>query len=191
MAGITDGIAEGFKGIFLAGVGAMAITGEKAKDLVDTLVAKGEITVEQGKQLNSELKERAGSAADNFRMDALEARMKGMTPEQRKEYAKRAAAIAERKEDADAEEKTVVEKASDAAEKVAEKAKEVAEEAKDNVEDIVKEAKAKVEKAKDEAEEDVKEAKAKVKAKKEEAKAKAKDDIEDVVDDEDDDFEEE
>ena len=42
-------IGDGFKDIFLAGVGAMAITGEKAKDLVDTLISKGELTVDQGR----------------------------------------------------------------------------------------------------------------------------------------------
>ena len=42
-------IGDGFKDIFLAGVGAMAITGEKATDLVSALIAKGELTVEQGK----------------------------------------------------------------------------------------------------------------------------------------------
>ena len=41
-------IGDGFKNIFLAGIGALAYTGEKGKELVDALVAKGEMTVEQG-----------------------------------------------------------------------------------------------------------------------------------------------
>lgn len=45
--------------IFLAGVGAVATTGEAAKSLIDTLVEKGELTVEQGKALNEELKKNA------------------------------------------------------------------------------------------------------------------------------------
>lgn len=49
-------ITEGIKKIFLAGVGAVATTGEAAKNLIDTLVEKGELTVEQGKVLNEELK---------------------------------------------------------------------------------------------------------------------------------------
>lgn len=42
--------------LFLAGVGAVAMTAEKSKELVDTLVKKGELTVSQGKELNEELK---------------------------------------------------------------------------------------------------------------------------------------
>ena len=49
-------ISEDLKKIFLFGVGAMAITAEKSKILIDELVQKGEITVEQGKILNEELK---------------------------------------------------------------------------------------------------------------------------------------
>ena len=44
------------KNIVLAGIGAVAATSEKAKDVVDELVKKGELTVEQGKVLNEELK---------------------------------------------------------------------------------------------------------------------------------------
>ena len=66
MANANDGIntiATGFKNIFLAGVGAMALTGEKTKELVDQLVAKGEITVEQGKQVTADLQQKATAAA--------------------------------------------------------------------------------------------------------------------------------
>ena len=49
-------LSDGLKKIFLAGVGAAATTAEAAKDLVDQLVAKGELTVEQGKVLNEELR---------------------------------------------------------------------------------------------------------------------------------------
>ena len=44
------------KKVFFAGVGTMALTYEKANDLVSDLVEKGKITVDQGKQLNQELK---------------------------------------------------------------------------------------------------------------------------------------
>ena len=33
-------LSDGFKDIFLAGIGAMAITGEKTKDLVDQLIRR-------------------------------------------------------------------------------------------------------------------------------------------------------
>lgn len=44
------------KRIFLAGVGAIAVTAEKSQQMVDELVKKGELTVEQGKVLNEELR---------------------------------------------------------------------------------------------------------------------------------------
>lgn len=48
-------ISEDLKKIFLFGVGAMAMTAEKSKVIIDELVTKGELTVEQGKVLNEEL----------------------------------------------------------------------------------------------------------------------------------------
>jgi poly(hydroxyalkanoate) granule-associated protein len=52
-------MSEEFKKIWLAGVGAMAMTAEKAEDLVEKLIKKGELTVEQGKALNEELRHNA------------------------------------------------------------------------------------------------------------------------------------
>lgn len=49
-------ISEDIKKIMLAGIGAVATTAEKSKDVIDVLVKKGELTVEQGKILNEELK---------------------------------------------------------------------------------------------------------------------------------------
>ena len=51
-----DGIGENIKKILLAGIGAVATTTEKSKELLDEMVKKGELTVEQGKVLNEELK---------------------------------------------------------------------------------------------------------------------------------------
>lgn len=87
-------IGDGFKDIFLAGIGAMAITAEKSKDLVDQLISKGELTVDQGKQINTELKHKAEDVARTLRYDALEARMAVMTPEERAAFAAKAAEIA-------------------------------------------------------------------------------------------------
>lgn len=47
----------------MAGVGAMALGAEKSKELVDQLIAKGEITVDQGKEINAELMQQAQAAA--------------------------------------------------------------------------------------------------------------------------------
>lgn len=59
-----------FKNIFLAGVGATAYSFEKAQELVDDLVKKGELTVQQGKVVNEELKhnmsQKLRSAADSI-----------------------------------------------------------------------------------------------------------------------------
>lgn len=52
-------LKDGLRTIFLAGVGAVAITGEKASVIIDDLVKKGELTVEEGKVLNEEFKKKA------------------------------------------------------------------------------------------------------------------------------------
>ena len=54
MANINFG--EELKKIVLAGVGAAAVTAEKAEQLINYCVEKGEITVEQGKVMNEELR---------------------------------------------------------------------------------------------------------------------------------------
>ena len=89
-------LSDGFKDIFLAGIGAMAITGEKTKDLVDQLISKGELTVDQGKQINPELKHKAEDVAASVRYDVLEARMAAMTPEERAAFVAKAAEFAEK-----------------------------------------------------------------------------------------------
>lgn len=87
-------IGDGFKDIFLAGVGAMAIGAEKSKELVDQLISKGELTVDQGKEINTELKHKAEEAAAHVRDDLLEARMAVMTPEERTAFAAKAVELA-------------------------------------------------------------------------------------------------
>lgn len=87
-------IGDGFKNIFLAGIGAMAYTGEKGKEIIDQLVAKGEITLDQGRELNEELSRKATDATSNIRESALEARMRMMSPEERDAFAAAAARFA-------------------------------------------------------------------------------------------------
>lgn len=48
-------VDEAIRRMFLAGVGAISMTGEKAKELVEELVKRGEISVAQGKTLTEEL----------------------------------------------------------------------------------------------------------------------------------------
>ena len=49
-------LSDDLKRAFLFGVGAIAKTTEKSKELIDELIEKGALTVEQGKNLNEELK---------------------------------------------------------------------------------------------------------------------------------------
>lgn len=49
-------LTEDLKNIMLAGIGSMAYTYEKGTKIVDDLVQKGKITIEEGKELSQELK---------------------------------------------------------------------------------------------------------------------------------------
>ena len=49
-------LGENLRKLILAGVGVAAVTKEKGADVLDELVKKGELTIEQGKVLNEELK---------------------------------------------------------------------------------------------------------------------------------------
>ena len=67
-------LGEGLKKILLVGIGTAAVTAEKSKEILDELVKKGELTVEQGKVLNQELKHNIKStvktAADSVKESA-------------------------------------------------------------------------------------------------------------------------
>ena len=86
MVPLMADIRDGFKDIFLAGVGALAYGGERANELVNNLIEKGEHTVEQGKELNTELKHKANDAFGQMRDEALAAQLQAMTPEQRADF---------------------------------------------------------------------------------------------------------
>ena len=49
-------LTDGLKKILLAGIGTVAVTAEKSKEVLDDMVKRGELPVEQGKVLNQELK---------------------------------------------------------------------------------------------------------------------------------------
>lgn len=108
-------IGDGFKNIFLAGIGAMAYTGEKGKEIIDQLVEKGEITLDQGRQLNEELQHKASDSSAGLRESALEATMRMMRPEDREAFAAAAARFASEQNAADAEAAQGEEGAGDAA----------------------------------------------------------------------------
>lgn len=66
-------LGDGLRKIVLAGIGALATTYEKSSEIVDELVKKGEITVEQGKALNTELKRKVSEVVDDVKATAAEA----------------------------------------------------------------------------------------------------------------------
>ena len=74
-------ISDSMKKILLAGIGAAATTAEKSKEILDDLVKKGELTVEQGKVLNEELKHNVKQTFQKEEQDPADV-LKGMTPEQ-------------------------------------------------------------------------------------------------------------
>ena len=88
---IMEKFSESMKKIVLAGIGAVATTAEKSKEVVDDLIKKGELTVEQGKVLNEELKHNVKSMAkkeepeekeSEEKTEDMEDVLKSMTPEQ-------------------------------------------------------------------------------------------------------------
>ncbi len=72
--------------MFLAGVGAAAIVGERAGQVVDDLVKKGELTVQQGKVVNEELSQKAAGVVNETTENLIKTHLKNMTPEQRAEF---------------------------------------------------------------------------------------------------------
>lgn len=76
-------LSESMKKIILAGIGAAATSAEKSKELLDELVKKGELTVEQGKVLNEELKHNVKKTVtgEKEERDAADI-LKDLSPEQ-------------------------------------------------------------------------------------------------------------
>lgn len=140
-------LGDGLKKLLLAGVGTVAVTAEKSKEILDELVKKGELTVEQGKVLNQELKHNIKStvktAADSVKESAarkndqeeLKATISKLTPEQ-------LAAVKAQIESMQAEAAKEKEEASEAAEEPVEEvvAEEAAPEAPVEAETVAEEA---------------------------------------------------
>ena len=83
-------LGENLKKLLLVGIGTAAVTAEKSKEILDELVKKGELTVEQGKVLNKELKHNIKETIkDNVKVsvkvstpEELQTLLEKMTPEQ-------------------------------------------------------------------------------------------------------------
>jgi polyhydroxyalkanoate synthesis regulator phasin len=66
-------IAGAMKKVFLAGVGAVAVTADKSEEIFNDLVEKGASTVEHGKAMNQELKHNVKERAEERKARAREA----------------------------------------------------------------------------------------------------------------------
>lgn len=140
---------DGIKTFFLAGVGAVALTAEKSQEIIADLVKKGELTVEQGKDLNKDLQRSFKESMDKkgVNIDELSQKLSKMSADE----------LAKIKEQIAAAEKIVSErlkKAEEKADEAAEDVKEAAEEIKDAAAGVAED----VKEAAVEAAEDVKEA---------------------------------
>ena len=124
-------IGDGLKKILLAGVGAVAITAEKGSEIIGELVKKGELTVEQGKELNKDLQRNFKDSMDKkgINIDEISQKISKMSEEE----------LAKIKEQIEAVEKLIKEKMI----KAEEDAEEALDEAADDLEaadEIVEEA---------------------------------------------------
>ena len=132
-------LGEGIKKILLAGIGTAAVTAEKSKEVLDELVKKGELTVEQGKVLNQELKHNIKeSVKKNVNVilkpsnpDELKEVLSKMTPDQLAALKEQISRMQEK--DVDAEEAAPEEPVAEEAETAEEEAE--AEETKEEYED--------------------------------------------------------
>lgn len=83
-------LESGLKNLFLGGVGAVALTAERTKEVTDQLITKGEQAVKDGKVFNEELKrdisDRVKEAADAIAakesVEKIVNRMEQMTPDE-------------------------------------------------------------------------------------------------------------
>ena len=118
-------LTDGLKKVVLAGIGTVAVTAEKSKEIIDEMAKRGQQTVEQGKVLNQELKHNiketvkktVGGTEEVPTQEALAAMLDKMTPEQLAELKEKLAAAEEAKAAAKADEEaeTAEEKESEEA----------------------------------------------------------------------------
>lgn len=137
---------DGIKTILLAGVGAVAFTAEKGQEIIGELVKKGEITMEQGKDLNKDFQRSFKESMDKrgINLDELGQKFSKMSEEE----------IAKVKEQIAAAEKVIREKMT----KAEEISQEIVEEVTEGVEETAEAAEEAVEETEEAAEEPAEEA---------------------------------
>ena len=84
-------IEELFKNLAMAGIGAVAIGYEKGQKIVEELIRRGEMTVEEGKAFNEELQRRIKKEP----MKAADVDVDAMSQEERAELLKKLRALDE------------------------------------------------------------------------------------------------
>ncbi len=62
----TENLAEGIRRFAMAGVGAVSMTIEKSKEIIDQLVAKGEVTTSEGQAACEDLQKKMATQLDGF-----------------------------------------------------------------------------------------------------------------------------
>lgn len=80
--------------IFLAGVGALAMGVEKSQEVLNELVKKGKITVDESKDIAADLSSQTEENVAKVRDEIMTAHMRSMTKEQRDEFAAKVAEMA-------------------------------------------------------------------------------------------------
>lgn len=89
---MIDQLSEDMKKLILLGIGTVALTAEKSKQIIDELVKKGEVSIEQGKILNEELKHHVRSKVEDAkeecakqRFEKLQQQVKSLSKEELEE----------------------------------------------------------------------------------------------------------
>lgn len=97
-----NGLADGLRKVFMAGVGAVAAVGERGGQVVETLAERGESVVKQGRDLNRELLQKGTDAVGDVREDVLRATLAVLSPASRSKFVEAAQRIAAELDAADA-----------------------------------------------------------------------------------------
>ncbi len=86
MASSNGSLFDGVRKMFLASVGMVATTGERAGEIIDRMAERGEAAVSQGRDLNHELTRRAADATQDARDSLLRTRLELMSDEERAQF---------------------------------------------------------------------------------------------------------
>ncbi len=162
-------LGDGIKKFFLAGVGAVAITAEKGQEIIGELVKKGELTVEQGKELNKDFQKNFKDSMNErgVNIDELSQKISKMSTDELAKIKEQIAAaqemITERLKKAEEDVVDAADVVEEDAEDAAETADEKVEEVKEAAEEISEAACDKAEEACGKAEEKIEEVKEAVK----------------------------